>query len=83
MPVVRIEKQKLRRQMGATASGSHHMVTEYELPLESKWEIQRDMLTLGEPLGQGNFGKVVRAEGRNIVKQDVTTNVAIKMLKGM
>jgi hypothetical protein len=41
------------------------------------------MLSLGETLGKGDFGKVVRAEGQNIVSQGVTTTVAVKMLKGM
>jgi hypothetical protein len=59
------------------------MISEYELPLDTEWEIQRDLLALGKALGEGAFGKVVRAEGQNIVKQGVTTVVAVKMLKGM
>ena len=83
MPVVKIEKQKSHSQMGTTSSGSQHMISEYELPLDTEWEIRRDMLTLGKTLGEGAFGKVVKAEGQNVVKQDVSTIVAVKMLKGM
>jgi hypothetical protein len=83
MPVVKIEKQKSHSQMGTSSSGSQHMISEYELPLDTEWEIRRDMLTLGKTLGEGAFGKVVKAEGQNVVKQDVSTIVAVKMLKGM
>ena len=83
MPVVKIEKQKSHSQMGTSSSGSHHMISEYELPLDTEWEIQRDVLTLGKSLGEGAFGKVVRAEGQNMVKQGDCTIVAVKMLKGM
>jgi serine/threonine protein kinase len=81
MPVVKIEKQKSHSQMGTSSSGSHHTISEYELPLDTEWEIQRDVLTLGKSLGEGAFGKVVRAEGQNMVKQGVSTIVAVKMLK--
>jgi hypothetical protein len=59
------------------------VISEYELPLDTEWEIRRDMLTLGKSLGEGAFGKVVKAEGQSIVKQGVNTIVAVKMLKGM
>lgn len=41
-------------------------------------------LTLGKPLGEGCFGQVVRAEAYSINKDcpDVSTTVAVKMLKG-
>ncbi|KDR22672.1 Basic fibroblast growth factor receptor 1, partial [Zootermopsis nevadensis] len=81
MPIVKIEKQKSHSQMGTTSSGSDLMISEYELPLDTEWEIRRDMLTLGKSLGEGAFGRVVKAEGQNIVKQGVGTIVAVKMLK--
>jgi hypothetical protein len=83
MPVVKIEKQKSHSQMGTTPSGSDLMISEFELPLDIEWEIQRQMLTLGKTLGEGAFGKVVRAERHNIIKEGRSTIVAVKMLKGM
>ena len=83
MPIVKIEKQKSSQsQMGNASSGSDLMISEYELPLDTEWEIPRNMLTLGKILGEGAFGKVVKAEGQNILKQGVNTIVAVKMLKG-
>lgn len=75
MPIVKIEKQKSR-------SGKlDSMVSEYELPLDSDWEFPRDLLTLGKSLGEGAFGKVVKAEAQGIVQQGISTVVAVKMLK--
>lgn len=70
MPIVKIEKQK-------TQSNS-----EYELPMDSDWEIHRELLTLGKSLGEGAFGKVVKAEGIGILRPGVNSVVAVKMLKG-
>ncbi|PNF41482.1 hypothetical protein B7P43_G13295, partial [Cryptotermes secundus] len=81
MPIVKIEKQKSHSQMGTTSSGSDLVISEYELPLDTEWEIRRDMLTMGKSLGEGAFGKVIKAEGQGIVKQGVGTTVAVKMLK--
>ncbi|KAJ9581128.1 hypothetical protein L9F63_023694, partial [Diploptera punctata] len=82
MPIVKIEKQKSSQsQMATGSSGSDLMISEYELPLDTEWEIPRNMLTLGKTLGEGAFGKVVKAEGQNIIKQGANTIVAVKMLK--
>lgn len=76
MPVVKIEKQKTR-------SGKlDSVVSEYELPLDSMWEFPRDELTMGKSLGEGAFGKVVRAEALGILQQGISSTVAVKMLKG-
>lgn len=76
MPVVKIEKQKTR-------SGKiDSVVSEYELPMDSDWEFPRDQLTMGKSLGEGAFGKVVKAEAQGIVQQGISTVVAVKMLKG-
>uniref|UniRef100_A0A3Q3WH94 receptor protein-tyrosine kinase n=1 Tax=Mola mola TaxID=94237 RepID=A0A3Q3WH94_MOLML len=58
-------------------------VSEYELPYDRVWELPRDRLTLGKPLGEGCFGKVVLAEAVGIDKNKPTrlTKVAVKMLK--
>lgn len=87
MPVVKIEKQKLANLK--TGNGSilgvspGELITQYELPLDAAWEFPRHQLGLGKVLGEGAFGKVVKAEAQGIIKQGVTSVVAVKMLKGM
>lgn len=77
MPVVKIEKQKTQNNYSGDG-----MISEYELPMDSDWEISRECLCLGKSLGEGAFGKVVMGEGIGIVKPAVNTVVAVKMLKG-
>lgn len=83
MPIVKIEKKKSHTPMNSSSADSDlMMISEYELPLDSEWEFQRDALQLGKSLGEGAFGKVVKAEGKGILKLGVPTIVAVKMLKG-
>uniref|UniRef100_A0A2K5Y6P7 Fibroblast growth factor receptor n=1 Tax=Mandrillus leucophaeus TaxID=9568 RepID=A0A2K5Y6P7_MANLE len=58
-------------------------VSEYELPEDPRWELPRDKLVLGKPLGEGCFGQVVLAEaiGLDKDKPNRVTKVAVKMLK--
>ncbi|XP_020023130.1 fibroblast growth factor receptor 1 isoform X5 [Castor canadensis] len=58
-------------------------VSEYELPEDPRWELPRDRLVLGKPLGEGCFGQVVLAEaiGLDKDKPNRITKVAVKMLK--
>lgn len=77
MPVVKIEKQKTQNNYSGDG-----MISEYELPMDSDWEISREMLCLGKSLGEGAFGKVVKAEGIGIMKPGINSIVAVKMLKG-
>ncbi|XP_034021385.1 fibroblast growth factor receptor 1-A-like, partial [Thalassophryne amazonica] len=58
-------------------------VSECELPCDPLWELPRDRLTLGKPLGEGCFGQVVLAEAVGIdrSKPSSLTKVAVKMLK--
>lgn len=79
MPVVKIEKQK---STVAAEDSSGDNVSEYELPLDSAWELSRENFVLGETLGEGAFGKVVRAE-TNTGRSGIPTIVAVKMLKGI
>ncbi|XP_018565011.1 fibroblast growth factor receptor homolog 1-like isoform X2 [Anoplophora glabripennis] len=76
MPVVKIEKRKTQ-----TNNRGDSMISEYELPMDSDWEIPRDMLCLGKNLGEGAFGKVVKAEAVSLLKPGSTSIVAVKMLK--
>lgn len=78
MPVVKIEKQK--SQNNNSVDG---MIPEYELPMDSDWEIPRDILCLGKSLGEGAFGKVIKAEAVGLLKPGYSTVVAVKMLKGL
>lgn len=78
MPVVKIEKQKTMH----PNNSSDVQISEYELPMDSEWEIPRDQLFLGKSLGEGAFGKVVKAEGHGLLKQGISSIVAVKMLKG-
>ncbi|XP_011874202.1 PREDICTED: fibroblast growth factor receptor homolog 1-like isoform X2 [Vollenhovia emeryi] len=77
MPVVKIEKQK---STVIAEDNTSDNVSEYELPLDSAWELPREYFTLGNTLGEGAFGKVVRAE-TNIGKPGIPGVVAVKMLK--
>ncbi|XP_077944699.1 fibroblast growth factor receptor 1b isoform X1 [Gasterosteus aculeatus] len=58
-------------------------MSEYELPYDSAWELPRDRLTLGTPLGEGCFGQVVLAEAVGLDRNKPTrlSKVAVKMLK--
>ncbi|EFA11574.2 fibroblast growth factor receptor homolog 1 isoform X2 [Tribolium castaneum] len=76
MPVVKIEKQKSQNN-----NSGDGMISEYELPMDSDWEIPRSMLCLGKSLGEGAFGKVVKAEAVGLLKPGASSIVAVKMLK--
>lgn len=77
MPVVKIEKQKVK-----TIDALDGMISEYEIPMDSDWEIPRNLLCLGKSLGEGAFGKVVKAEVMGLLKPGINSTVAVKMLKG-
>lgn len=81
LPVVKIEKQKSAVVTSSGNDDGSYGISEYELPLDSAWELPREQLTLGNTLGEGAFGKVVKAT-TNSGKLGVSTVVAVKMLKG-
>ncbi|XP_065218245.1 fibroblast growth factor receptor homolog 1-like [Planococcus citri] len=54
---------------------------EFSLPLDTKWEFPREKLVLGKFLGEGEFGRVVQSEASDIIDENITTTVAVKMLK--
>ncbi|RWS27211.1 Vascular endothelial growth factor receptor 3-like protein, partial [Leptotrombidium deliense] len=51
------------------------------LPYEQRWEFPKERLKLGRTLGQGAFGRVVRAEAVGLEDGETSTTVAVKMLK--
>ena len=62
--------------------GDGNTFSEYELPLDTQWEFPRENLVLHETVGEGAFGKVVRATADGIIAKGVKSTVAVKMLKG-
>uniref|UniRef100_A0A4W5PK04 Fibroblast growth factor receptor n=1 Tax=Hucho hucho TaxID=62062 RepID=A0A4W5PK04_9TELE len=58
-------------------------VSVYELPADPLWELSRDRLSLGKPLGEGCFGQVLLAEAAGLDREKPSrlTKVAVKMLK--
>ncbi|XP_046352612.1 vascular endothelial growth factor receptor 1-like [Haliotis rufescens] len=51
------------------------------LPYDPKWEFPKDRLRLGMILGQGAFGRVMKAEAIGIMDCEDVSIVAVKMVK--
>lgn len=51
------------------------------LPYDHRWEFPKDRLKLGRTLGQGAFGRVVKAEAIGLGDHGQSLTVAVKMLK--
>ncbi|KAJ6224976.1 hypothetical protein RDWZM_003521 [Blomia tropicalis] len=51
------------------------------LPYDSRFEFPKERLELGHTLGQGAFGRVVKAKAIGLENDESTTTVAVKMLK--
>ncbi|OQR73917.1 fibroblast growth factor receptor 2-like [Tropilaelaps mercedesae] len=65
-------------------SDKQQSFSEYDLPCDPHWEFPRERLVLGEALGEGAFGQVVKGEAYGIRPGDKaggSTVVAVKMLK--
>ena len=52
------------------------------MPYDEAWEIDRNLLVLSEILGEGAFGRVVKAEAIGLNNLPNSVTVAVKMLKG-
>ncbi|XP_045122097.1 fibroblast growth factor receptor 4-like isoform X3 [Portunus trituberculatus] len=78
VPTIKIEHCQSRSRLGSEMTSS---ISEYELPLDADWELPRAKLILGESLGEGAFGKVVRAEVQGVKRPSLASTVAVKMLK--
>ena len=57
-------------------------VSEEDMSLDEKWEIDRELISLQEVLGEGAFGRVMKAEVLGMPNMPFRLNVAVKMLKG-
>ncbi|KAK7482019.1 hypothetical protein BaRGS_00026711 [Batillaria attramentaria] len=77
IPQVRIDYTTGRRRLSSELTE----VSEYDLPLDTKWEFPRERMVLGDRLGEGAFGLVVKAEALGIFKDNNSVTVAVKMLK--
>lgn len=73
---IKIERCQSTSHLGSEMTS----ISEYKLPLDAPWELPRSRLVMGETLGEGAFGKVVRAEIQGFLRPGNTT-VAVKMLK--
>ncbi|VDH95157.1 FMS-like tyrosine kinase 1 [Mytilus galloprovincialis] len=51
------------------------------LPYDAKWEFPKKRLSLGMVLGQGNFGRVIKAEAIGILENEIGSTVAVKTAK--
>lgn len=79
IPIIKIEKQ--RTTVVQNAGNDSSPIAEYEFPMDTNWEFPRQQLRLGETLGEGAFGRVVRAEANGLMKSGQHNVVAVKMVK--
>ena len=73
-----LRQNSLRLRMGSNLT----QVSEVEMPLDQKWEIDREQIVLLGLLGEGAFGKVMKAEALGLPNMPYRFEVAVKMLKG-
>ena len=52
-------------------------MSEIEVPYDEAWELDRSQLVFSDILGEGAFGRVLKAEAHGL-----GFTVAVKMLKG-
>ena len=57
-------------------------VSEVDITVGENWEIGRELINLQEVLGEGAFGRVMKAEVFGIPNMPFRCHVAVKMLKG-
>ncbi|XP_071536347.1 proto-oncogene tyrosine-protein kinase receptor Ret isoform X2 [Panulirus ornatus] len=59
----------------------HNLVPALNLTVDRNWEFPRSRLVIEQTLGEGEFGKVMKARAQGIVGNLGYTAVAVKMLK--
>ncbi|EDO49191.1 predicted protein, partial [Nematostella vectensis] len=70
-------ERSMRSRLGSNLS----QVSEIELPLDEEWELDRSQISLLGILGEGAFGRVVKADAIGLPNMPYRCNVAVKMLK--
>lgn len=73
-----LRQRSLRSRLGSNLT----QVSEVEVALDEKWEIDREQIVLLGLLGEGAFGKVMKAEALGLPNMPYRFDVAVKMLKG-
>ena len=74
-----LRQRSLRSRLGSNLT----QVSEVDMPLDEKWEIDREHIILSGVLGEGAFGKVMKAEAIGLPNMpSYRFEVAVKMLKG-
>ena len=73
-----LRQRSMRSRFGSNLS----QVSELELPLDDEWEIDRGLIKCLDVLGEGAFGRVMRAEALGLPDNPYRSVVAVKMLKG-
>lgn len=53
------------------------------MPYDEAWEIEKNQLVLSDVLGEGAFGRVIKAKAIGLNNMPDTLTVAVKMLKGV
>ena len=71
-----------QRSLRSRLASNLTQVSEEDMPLDEKWEIDRELISLQEVLGEGAFGRVMKAEVFGMPNMPFRFNVAVKMLKG-
>ena len=57
-------------------------VSEVDMSVGENWEIDRELINLQEVLGEGAFGRVMKAEVFGFPNMPFRCHVAVKMIKG-
>lgn len=73
-----IRNRSLRSRVGSNLT----QVSELETSFDERWEIDRENINFVGVLGEGAFGRVMKAEIIGLPSMPFKFNVAVKMLKG-
>ena len=73
-----IRNRSLRSRVGSNLT----QVSELETSFDERWEIDRESMNFVGVLGEGAFGRVMKAEIIGLPSMPFKFNVAVKMLKG-
>lgn len=82
-PLVKINCETNTENLNITSFDEvFNTIIEWDIPFDPNWELPRDKIILGKPLGEGEFGKVIKGElleWKNGKEEYI--DVAVKMLK--